>query len=179
MENNSENKWYSIRVVAGKEKKAVENITAELKVNNLEHYVSEILVPTERKVIVSKGKKINRESIVFPGYIMINANMVGELPRTIRRTNLVADLLGNSKGRPTPMKKEEVDRILNNIETSHADNSLVVGDIVNITEGAFGGFNGTITDINESKNKIEVSVMIFGRETKLELNKEQCDRAKK
>jgi len=177
MENKLDFKWYMIRVRTNKEKDALENIKNEIKLNNLEKYVLDYLIPTERRIVVSRGKKINRESLVFPGYVMIHCQMVGELPRTIKRTNFVADLV-NDNGKPTPLKDYEVSKIIGDIETSHADNSHIVGDMVKIMDGPFAGFNGSVLNIQPDKNKLEIAVMIFGKETKLEIKNDQCEKIK-
>lgn len=104
--------------------------------------------------------------------------MVGELPRTIKRTNYVSDLVGDN-GKPTPLKDSEVTKIIGDIEVAHSDDTYLVGDVVKIVDGPFSGFNGSILNINNDKNKLEIAVMIFGKETKMEIKNDQLERIKK
>ncbi len=178
MENNNVDfKWYMIRVRTNKEKDALENVKTEVRLNNLEKYVLDYLIPTERRVIVSRGKKINRESLVFPGYVMIHCQMIGELPRTIKKSNFVSDIIGDN-GKPTPLKESEVSKIIGDIEVAHSDDTHLIGDVIKIMDGPFSGFNGSILNINTDKNKLEIAVMIFGKETKMEIKSDQCERIK-
>lgn len=172
-------KWYALRVVSGKEKKALENLEFELKMNNLTQYVGQVLLPMEKEYKMKNGKKVSREKLTFPGYLLVEANLNGELSRLIKRTNLVVEFTGDTKGIPTPLKQKEVDRIVGKIEEVAAkDNDIpfIVGETVKIIDGAFTTFNGEIVSIDEGKSTLKVNVTIFGRITPVELSYLQVDK---
>lgn len=170
-------KWYALRIVSGKEKKAVENLEFELNVNNLDRFVSNLLLPMEKEFKLINGKKVSREKLTFPGYLLLEAELNGELSRTVKRTNFVIDFVGD-KGQPTPLKQKEVDRIIGKIEEA-ADESyipFVVGEFVDIIDGPFSTFKGEISEIDEAKQTLKVNVSIFGRISSVSLNYLQVDK---
>jgi transcriptional antiterminator NusG len=128
------------------------------------------------------GKKINRERVYFPGYIMVEANLAGEVPHIIKSVTGVIGFLGETKGGdPVPMRKSEVNRMLGKVdELSVKDENIAipynVGETVKVIDGPFNGFDGTVENVNEEKRKLEVMVKIFGRKTPLELNYMQVEK---
>ncbi len=173
-----EKKWYVVRAAGGKEKKAKEYMESEIKALGLTDYVSQILIPTEKVYSVRNGKKVSKESIFFPGYILIEAHLTGEVQHIIRNIPHVSGFLTERTGKdkdPVPLRVSEVNRILGIVDDmmeQDEDNTLhfVVGEAVKITDGPFNGFDGTIEEILEDKKKLKVMVKIFGRKTLLELN---------
>ena len=131
------------------------------------------LVPTEKVVQIRNGKKINKERVYFPGYIMIKANLGGEMVHIIRSITNVIGFLGETKGGdPVPLRKAEVNRMLGKVDelavnTDNVAIPFVLGETVKVIDGPFNGFNGTVEKINEEKRKLEVMVKIFGRKTPL------------
>lgn len=174
----NDKKWYVIRVAGGKEKKAKEYIESEIKALNKGNEVSQILIPTEKVYSVRNGKKVSKESIFFPGYILIEANLTGELQHIIRNLPHVSGFLSDRHGKdkePTPLRPSEVNRILGIVddlmEQEEQDATpYMVGEAVKITDGPFNGFEGTIEEVIQDKKKLKVMVKIFGRKTLLELN---------
>ena len=174
----NDKKWYVIRVAGGKEKKAKEYIESEIKALNKGNEVSQILSPTEKVYSVRNGKKVSKESIFFPGYILIEANLTGELQHIIRNLPHVSGFLSDRQGKdkePTPLRPSEVNRILGIVddlmEQEEQDATpYMVGEAVKITDGPFNGFEGTIEEVIQDKKKLKVMVKIFGRKTLLELN---------
>lgn len=164
-------KWYAIRVIAGKEKEALKNLRFELEVNNMDRYIEDIVLPIERKFSLRKGEKVSREKLIFPGYLLISCKMSSELDKVIKRTNMVIEVSGD-KGRPTPMRDVEVERILSQMEESMKDEKIpfIVGEIVEINDGAFSGFTGTITEVDNHKKTLKINVPIFGRDTPVVLD---------
>jgi len=130
-----------------------------------------MLVPTQKVVQIRKGKKINKEKVYFPGYIMIKANLTGEIPHIIRSLPNVIGFLGETKGGdPIPMRTAEVNRMLGKVdelstETENISIPFVIGENIKVIDGPFNGFNGTVENVNEDKRKLEVMVKIFGRKT--------------
>ena len=182
-ENNSENKWYVVRAVSGQENKIKTYIENEISRLGMNSFVEEILVPQEKIVQIRKGKKVTKDKTYFPGYIMIKANLSGEIPHIIKSITNVIGFLGETKGgEPIPMRQAEVNRMLGKVdELSLQDESDIIipfihGENVKVIDGPFNGFDATIEKINEEKRKLEVMVRIFGRKTPLELSYMQVEK---
>jgi len=169
-----EKKWYVVRAVSGKEKKVKEQIESEISHLNLQEYVSQVLIPTEKIYQIRNGKKISKERSFFPGYVLIEAALVGEVPHIIRNIPNVLGFLGTG-GEATPLRMSEVNRILGKVdELAESDEEInvpyIVGETVKVIDGPFNSFSGIIEEVNEEKKKLKVSVKIFGRKTPVELS---------
>ena len=175
-------KWYVVRAIGGQENKVKNYIETEIFRLGLSDYVSQVIVPTEKVVQIRNGKKINRERVYFPGYIMVEANLAGEVPHVIKSVTGVIGFLGETKGGdPVPMRKSEVNRMLGKVdELAIKDENVAipynVGETVKVVDGPFNGFDGVIENVNEEKRKLEVMVKIFGRKTPLELSYMQVEK---
>jgi transcription termination/antitermination protein NusG len=175
-------RWYVLRAIGGKEKKVKEYIEHEIANGDLKDFVEQVLIPTEKVYQIRSGKKISKERNFFPGYVLIEASLVGEVTHTLRNIPNVIGFLGDTKGGdPVPMRPSEVNRILGKVdelaETGEELNiPFVVGETVKVIDGPFNGFNGTIEAINEEKKKLQVMVKIFGRKTPLELSFMQVEK---
>ena len=175
-------KWYVIRAISGKEKRVKELLELEIDRHNLNDYVEEVLIPTEKVYQIRKGKKISKEKNYFPGYVLIQAALIGEVEHVIKSLTNVLGFLGATKGGdPLPMRQSEVNRILGKVdELSVNDEEMnipyVIGESVKVVDGPFNNFNGVIENINEEKKKLTVMVKIFGRKTPLELNYMQVEK---
>ena len=186
--SESSKKWYVLRAAGGKEKKAKEYLEKEIERCGLQDLVSQVLVPTEKVYRIRDGKRVCTERLFYPGYVLIEAELSGELQYIIRNevphmsgflTEKQDVKRGDGKTQieklPTPIRQDEVDRILGK-KDEMADTEAVtvvdyeVGDAVKITDGPFEGFDGTVEEIVEDRSKLKVMVMIFGRKTLLELN---------
>lgn len=180
--SESSKKWYVLRAIGGKEKKVKEYIDNEIAIGGLKGFVDQVLIPTEKVYQIRNGKKISKERNFFPGYVLIEAALVGEVTHTLRNFPNVIGFLGDTKGGdPVPMRQSEVNRILGRVdELAETDEELnipfVVGETVKVIDGPFNGFNGTIEEINEEKKKLQVMVKIFGRKTPLELSFMQVEK---
>ncbi|NRB61223.1 MAG: transcription termination/antitermination factor NusG [Winogradskyella sp.] len=179
----SDKKWYVVRAVSGQENKIKTYIENEISRLGLEDYVDQVLVPTEKVILIRNGKKINKEKVYFPGYIMIQANLSGEVPHIIKSITNVIGFLGETKGGdPVPLRQSEVNRMLGKVDelAVEADANIAIpytkGETVKVIDGPFNGFDGTIENINEEKRKLEVMVKIFGRKTPLELSYMQVEK---
>ena len=167
---------YVVRAISGKEKKIRDYIEDEIGRSGLSDFVSKVLIPTEKIYQIRNGKKISKERSFFPGYILIEAELTGEVPHIIRNINGVIGFLGAEKGgEPLPMRQSEVNRILGKVdELAESEEELnipyIVGETVKVIDGPFNGFSGSIEKINEEKKKLEVMVKIFGRKQPLELS---------
>ncbi|MFH0893660.1 MAG: transcription termination/antitermination protein NusG [Bacteroidota bacterium] len=174
------NKWYVVRAISGKEKKVKLYIESEIKRLKLESFITQVLIPTEKIYQIRKGKKVSKERNYFPGYVLIEANLVGEIIHIIKNVPDVLNFLG-SKGEPTPLRIQEVNRILGKVdELAGSDeeltNPFMIGEGVKVIDGPFNSFSGIIEEINEEKKKLKVMVKIFGRKTPLELSYMQVEK---
>ena len=178
----TEKKWYVIRAVSGQEAKIKDYIHSEITRMGYDDAVEDLLVPTEKVVQIRNGKKINKERTYFPGYIMIKANLTGEIPHIIKSVTNVIGFLGETKGGdPVPLRTAEVNRMLGKVDelalsTEHVAIPFTVGENVKVIDGPFNGFTGSIEKVNEEKRKLEVMVKIFGRKTPLELSYMQVEK---
>jgi len=182
-EKSGNKKWYVVRAVSGQENKIKNYIENEIARLGLGDYVDQVLVPTEKVIQIRNGKKINKERVYFPGYIMIQANLSGEVPHIIKSITNVIGFLGETKGGdPVPLRQSEVNRMLGKVDelALEADANIAIpftiGETVKVIDGPFNGFDGTIEKINEEKRKLEVMVKIFGRKTPLELSYMQVEK---
>ncbi len=176
------NKWYVLRAIGGKEKKVKEYIENEIANGDLQGFVTQVLIPTEKVYQIRNGKKVSKERSFYPGYVLIEASLVGEVAHILKNIPNVIGFLGDTKGGdPVPMRQNEVNRILGKVdelaETGEELNiPYVIGETVKVIDGPFNGFNGTIELINEDKKKLQVMVKIFGRKTPLELGFMQVEK---
>lgn len=173
-------KWYVLRAITGNEKKVKQYIESEVNRLGLKDYVSQVLIPTEKVYQIRKGKKISKERNFFPGYVLVEAVLTGEVPHLLRNVPGVLGFLG-SRGEPEPLRMAEVNRILGRVdEMSEKGEELnipfIVGETVTVIDGPFNSFSGVIEEINEEKKRLKVMVKIFGRKTPLELSFMQVEK---
>lgn len=167
---------------AVKKKKVKEALELEVNRLGLESYVAQVLLPLEKVYQIRNGKKISKERNLFPGYVMIEANLSGEIPHMILNIPNVIGFLGESKGGdPVPMRQSEVNRILGKVDeladsAEEVNIPYIVGESVKVIDGPFNSFTGIIEEINEEKKKLKVMVKIFGRKTPLELSYMQVEK---
>ncbi|MCB9202198.1 MAG: transcription termination/antitermination factor NusG [Flavobacteriales bacterium] len=178
----SDKKWYVIKTISGQEEKVKSYIEGEINREGLDSYLGQIVVPMENVIQIKDGKKITKQKVHMPGYVMVEANLIGELPHIIKNVPGVISFLSAVKGGdPIPMRKKEVDRMLGKMDDlldsgDAVSIPFIVNETVKVIDGPFNGFNGTIEKINEEKRKLEVMVLIFGRKTPLELNFMQVEK---
>ena len=177
---NTELNWYVLRAITGKEAKVKEYIDAEIKNKTLAPYVQQVLIPMEKVLQTRNGKRVVKERNLMSGYVLVQAQMVGEIPLTLRNIPNVVGMLGGLDN-PTPLRQAEVNRILGKVdELSEGDTDtmvpFVVGEAVKVTEGPFSGFSGVVDDVNNEKKKLTVMVKVFGRNTPLVLGFMQVER---
>jgi len=178
----TDKKWYVIRSVTGQEAKVKQYIMTELDRVGLDSQVEDILVPTEKVIQIRKGKKVQKEKTYFPGYIMIKADISGEILHIIRSVTNVLGFLGETKGgEPVPLRTSEVNRMLGKVDELAISGEQIsipfnIGESVKVIDGPFNGFTGSIDNVNEEKRKLEIMVKIFGRKTPLELSYMQVEK---
>ena len=178
--------WYVVRAIGGKENKVKEYIEAEIRHNHLEDYISQVLIPTEKVYTIRNGKKVSKEKVSYPGYVLVEAALVGQIPIIIRNTPNVLGFLGDTKEdsrqmKATPLRPQEVSRILGRVDEMNemdeeSEVMFIVGEAVKVTDGPFSSFQGTIESVNNEARRLVVSVKVFGRETPVELSFTQVEK---
>ena len=186
MSEKDQKQWYVVRAIGGKERKVKEYIEAEIRHRHLEEYISQVLIPTEKVYSIRNGKKISKEKVSYPGYVLVEAVFVGEIPLILRNVPGVLGFLGDTKEssrkmEATPLRPQEVSRILGRVDEMSAgeeENEIpfFVGETVKVTDGPFATFSGTIEAVDNDRKKLTVSVKIFGRKTPMELSFMQVEK---
>lgn len=182
VKTDSGKKWYVVRAISGKEKRVKEQIDLEISRMKLTNFVSQVLIPTEKVYQIRNGKKISKERNFFPGYVLIEADLQGEIAHIIKGLPNVMGFLGAEKGgEPLPLRQVEVNRILGKVdELAESDEELtipfIIGETIKVIDGPFNNFSGVIEEINEDKKKLKVMVKIFGRKTPVELSYMQVEK---
>ena len=179
---SDETKWYSLRVISGKEKKIKERLELEIQRNKWSEVITQIIVPSEKVYKIRNGKKVIMERNILPGYILVEAipsRFSGEMILTIVNSPNVIHFLG--KNNPIPMQQSEANRMLGKVDASQDMGEAmiepyIVGETVKIIDGPFKDFVGDIKEVNEEKKKLKVIVKIFGRGTEVELNFMQVEK---
>ena len=186
MSETGQKQWYVVRAIGGKEKKVKEYIESEIKHRGLQDQISQVLIPTEKVYSIRNGKKVSKEKVSYPGYVLVEAEFVGEIPYILRNVPNVLGFLGDTKeaGKQllaTPLRAQEVARILGRVDelsVSEEENEVpfFVGETVKVTDGPFSSFSGTIEAVDNERKKLTVSVKIFGRKTPMELSFMQVEK---
>jgi transcriptional antiterminator NusG len=197
----AETKWYVLRAISGQEKKVKTYMENELARQGVSDSVPQILIPTEKIYEIRKGKKVIREKNLFPGYIMVEADLAGEVSHILTSTpGVIGFLQANNEEievtkveggkvkktkvivkKPVPMSQSEVNRILGKVDEAaaieeYASISFIKGETVRVIDGPFASFEGTVEEIHENSKKLSGMVKIFGRNTPLELNYAQVEK---
>lgn len=173
--------WYSIRVLSGKEKKIRDALLHDTAQDDLRDYIEEVLVPSENVVEMRSGKKVIKNKVFYPGYVLIKMNMNQKTRHFVENLPGIISFVG-PKGEPESLKSEEVKRILGEVETKNGREILAarfkVGDAVKIIDGPFIDFSGFVQEVSDEKQKVKVTVSIFGRSTPVELDFLQVEHEK-
>ncbi|MDR0811545.1 MAG: transcription termination/antitermination protein NusG [Paludibacter sp.] len=181
MSESTNFKWYVLRAISGKEQKAKEFIEAAMRNSHLGTYVRQVLIPTEKVFQVRNGKKITKERSCMPGYILVEANLVGEIQHRLRNIPNILGYLEEKNHTPIPVRQTEINKILGTVDEIQETGEEIlvpffVGDNVKVVFGPFSGFNGIIEEVNADKKKLKVMVMIFGRKNPIELSFTQVEK---
>lgn len=178
---NQDTKWYVLRVVSGKERKVKEHLDKEIRLSGWDKTILQVLCPAEKVFKVQGGKKVLREKISYPGYLMLEAagKMTDDMIQTITGVTGAIHFLG--KENPTPLRKSEVNKMFGKMDEMSEQGigiaePYIIGETVKIIDGPFNDFNGTVEEVNEEKKKLKVVVKIFGRATPVELNYMQVEK---
>lgn len=172
-------RWYIIHVYSGSENRVAQLIRENAEKKGLSELFEEVLVPTEEMVEFKSGERVNVDKKCFPGYVLVKMVLNDESWHLVRTVPRVSGFLG-TKGRPSPISETEVKRILEQLKdsasTPRSSVSYEVGDQVRIMDGAFASFSGFVEEIEDDKQRLKVSVMIFGRATPVTLEYAQVEK---
>ncbi|MEW6695436.1 Transcription termination/antitermination protein NusG [Tepidimonas thermarum] len=173
-------RWYVVHAYSGMEKAAERNILERVQRAGMQHKFGRILVPTEEVVEIKNGVKRTTERKFFPGYVLVEMVMDDDTWHLVKNTSKVTGFVGGARNRPTPISEEEVQKIIGQMQEG-ADKprhkvEFEIGELVRVKEGPFADFNGTVEEVNYEKNKLRVSVTIFGRATPVELEFNQVEK---
>ncbi len=163
--------WYILSTYSGHEKKVAQQIDQRIKATGLDDQITQVLVPTQEKVVAKEGKKRTTTERIFPGYVLVKMIMNDDTWHLLRNTEGVTGFVGPSK-KPTPMSIDEVKAIMafTQVKQSTYESAYKVGDSVRVNDGPFKDFVGVIQEINEQKGQLTVLLSIFGRETPVTLD---------
>jgi transcriptional antiterminator NusG len=161
-------RWYVVQAFSGYEKRVAESLREHIKMHGMEDKFGDILVPTEEVVEMKGGKRAKSERKFFPGYVLVEMSMDEASWHLVKSIPRVLGFIGGKADRPTPITQKEADTILNRLQDS-------VDKPVN--DGPFADFNGTVESVDYDKNRLTVSVSIFGRATPVELEFGQVEKA--
>lgn len=173
-------RWYVIHAYSNYEKKVKQSLEEKIKRRGLQQYFGKILVPTEEVVEMRLGQQRKSERKFFPGYVLVQMELTDETWHLVRDEPRVLGFIGGTSERPSPISDAEAERIMNRVEEGvnkpRPKVLFEVGEIVRITDGPFKDFNGEIEEINYEKNKLRISVLIFGRSTSVELDFKEVEK---
>jgi transcriptional antiterminator NusG len=172
------NKWYILNVMAGQENKVAADVKSLIARGGAGKHISEVLVPTKPVFKIKKGQKVQETQKLFPGYVFINANLDSEAYNQINSIPKVMGFLGgkNSPQPVTESKMQEVLRLSSQQETDNKNVIFEIGETLNIIEGPFESFSGVVEEFDAEKQKVKISVLIFGRATSVELDVNQVEK---
>ncbi len=177
--SNPHHKWYIVHAYSNFEKKVAESIREQAHQHNLDDSFSEILVPTEDVIEVRRGRKINAERKFFPGYVLVKMDLSDEAYHLVKNTPKVTGFLG-SGSKPMPVSEKEVARIIGAIEEGVERPKTTIrfdiGETVRVTDGPFASFSGSVERVDEERERLSVTVSIFGRATPVELEYSQVEK---
>jgi transcriptional antiterminator NusG len=174
-------RWYVVHAYSGFENKVKQSIIEQAEKKGMTALIPEVLVPTEEVVELRRGAKVAAERKFFPGYVLTRMELTDETWHLIKNTPKVTGFLGGGKaGRPVPITDAEAARIVKQvqegIERPKPSVMFEIGEQVKVSDGPFASFNGTVEEIDEEKQRVKVSVSIFGRATPVELDYGQVDK---
>lgn len=171
LKQSGERNWYVIHTYSGYEDQVADSLRQRIESMNMEDKIFDVIVPKEKQIEIKNGKRKVVEKKIYPGYVLVDMVVTDDSWYVVRNTPNVTGFIGFGV-RPTPMMKEEVDRLKKRmgVEEPKYQIDFSVGDLIKITDGALKGFEGKIEEIDQDKGKVKVLVNMFGRETPVSLD---------
>ena len=177
---NPDLRWYVVHAYSGMEKAVERNITERIARSGMQSKFGRILVPSEEVVEMRNGARRTTERRLFPGYVFVEMVMEDDTWHLVKHTSKVTGFVGGAKNRPAPISEEEIRKIVDQMqegtEKPRHKVEFMVGEMVRVKEGPFADFNGSVEEVNYEKNRLRVSVTIFGRATPVELEFSQVEK---
>jgi transcriptional antiterminator NusG len=163
--------WYAIHTYAGYENAVARNLKQRIDSLNMNDKIFEVIVPIEKKIKIKGGKRIEEEEKIYPGYVLVDMAVTDDSWYVVRNTPRVTGFVGSGVY-PVPLSKEEIDNIFSrmNANTVKHNSGLSVDDAVVITDGPFKDLEGKVSEVDNERGKVKVLVLMFGRETSVELD---------
>jgi transcriptional antiterminator NusG len=173
--------WYVVHAYSGFEKSVMRALKERIERAGMQDKFGEILVPVEEVVEMKGGKKMTTERKFFPGYVLVQMEMDDDTWHLVKSTAKVTGFVGGTANKPAPISEKEVQAIMQQmqegVEKPKHKITFEIGEVVRVVDGPFNDFNGTVEEVNYEKNKLRVSVTIFGRGTPVELDFAQIEKA--
>ncbi|UOO92261.1 transcription termination/antitermination protein NusG [Vitreoscilla stercoraria] len=173
-------KWYVVHAYSGFEKNVQKTLKERIERESMQDYFGQVLVPVEEVVDIKNGKRSLSERKFFPGYVLVEMEMTDDSWHLVKSTPRVSGFIGGTANRPLPITQREVDAIMQQIQTGGEKPKpkveFDVGQRIRVNDGPFADFNGVVDEVNYERNKLKVSVQIFGRETPVELDFTQVEK---
>ena len=167
-------RWYVVQAFSGYEGRVTKSLVEHIKLNKMEEFFGEVLVPTEEVVEMRAGQKRKSERKFFPGYVLVEMVMNEDSWHLVRSIPRVMGFIGGTSDRPAPISQKEVDTILNRLQESvdqpKPKTLFEPGEMVRVTDGPFADFSGVVEEVDYEKSRLKVSVLIFGRSTPVDLD---------
>jgi len=174
-------RWYVVHAYSGFEKRVAGSLQEQVELKGMQDKFGEILVPTESVVEMRDGKKRKSERKFYPGYVLVEMEMDDETWHLVKETPRVMGFIGGTPEKPAPLSQREADAILQRVregvDKPTQKTIYEPGEVVRVIDGPFADFNGTVEKVNYEKNRLQVSVSIFGRATPVELEFTQVEKS--
>jgi len=169
--------WYAIHTYAGYENAVARNLKQRIESLNMKDKIFDVIVPIEKKIKIKGGKRVEEEEKIYPGYVLVDMAVTDDSWYVVRNTPRVTGFVGSGVY-PVPLEKKEIDNIFSrmNAGTVKHNTGLEVDDAVIITDGPFKDLEGKVSEIDNDRGKVKVLVLMFGRETSVELDMLQIRR---
>lgn len=178
MSTENQNKWYILNVVSGQENKIANDIKSMIASGSINKYVNDVLVPSKQVIKIKKGKKAQEVQKLFPGYVFVQGNLTSDAYNIINAIPKTIGFLGG-KNNPQPVAESKMQEIFSLVSNQAPDSKNIIfetGESVNIIDGPFESFSGVVEDFDVEKQKVKISVLIFGRATSVELDTNQVEK---
>jgi transcriptional antiterminator NusG len=174
-------RWYVVHAYSNFENKVKQALEERIKREGLEQYFGKILVPTEEIVEMRMGQQRKSERKFFPGYVLVQMELTDETWHLVKDVPRVLGFIGGTSDRPAPISEKEAMSILNRVEEGvnkpRPKILFEAGEVIRVIDGPFKDFNGVVEEVNYEKNKLKISVLIFGRSTSVELGFGQVEKS--
>lgn len=169
--STGERNWYAIHTYAGYENAVARNLKQRIASLGMEGRIFDVIVPTEKKIKIKAGKRVEEEEKIYPGYVLVDMIVTDDSWYVVRNTPRVTGFVGAGVS-PVPLDPKEVEELFSRMAKSDTEHAIdmSVGDLVKVSDGPFKDFEGKIAEVDTQRGKVKVLVSMFGRETPVELD---------